>query len=194
MSLTWQRKQKNGNAAKEIAARKAGGVRRKKSLPVLIPEAISKTDSSQQESRAKAAKAAGTSPRYVSDAKKLRKEAPDLLAKVRKGDLKITQAMRQLKDRQRQTRQSANFEKVANLPKVTAAVGVKFATILIDPPWDFSKEGDKEVFGRTNPTYATMTDEQIAALPLARMGETTFAITTLCIDECSPPVGGKPPK
>jgi ribosomal protein L21E len=47
-----------------------------------------------------AAKALGTNRQYVSDAKKLQKEAPELLEKVKTGKLTISNAKKQLKNRQ----------------------------------------------------------------------------------------------
>jgi N6-adenosine-specific RNA methylase IME4 len=42
----------------------------------------------------------------------------------------------------------------------------EYPTIVIDPPWDWGDEGDADQFGRARPTYATMSIEQIAALPV----------------------------
>ena len=45
------------------------------------------------------------------------------------------------------------------------AVGsAKFATIVIDPPWDWGDEGDADQLGRARPTYSTMTIDEITAL------------------------------
>jgi N6-adenosine-specific RNA methylase IME4 len=42
----------------------------------------------------------------------------------------------------------------------------KEATVVLDPPWDWGDEGDSDQLGRARPTYATMTIEEIAALPI----------------------------
>lgn len=41
-----------------------------------------------------------------------------------------------------------------------------FKTIMIDPPWDVSDEGDVNQFGRANPRYATMPFAKILKLPV----------------------------
>jgi len=52
------------------------------------------------EAREQAAAMLGTNPRYVSDAKKLKDKAPDLLEEVRKGNLTIGKAKTELKRRE----------------------------------------------------------------------------------------------
>lgn len=46
-----------------------------------------------------------------------------------------------------------------------------FQTIVIDPPWDWGDEGDVDQFGIARPTYATMTINEIAALPVGELAE-----------------------
>ncbi len=70
--------------------------REPETLPEIFPEA------SPVESRDKAAALIGTNGRYVSDAKRLMSEAPDLAQHVKAGDMKITEARRQLQQRQKQ--------------------------------------------------------------------------------------------
>jgi len=52
-------------------------------------------------SRDHAAAAVGVNPRYVSDAKRIAREAPELVEKLRAGALTVPAAMRQLKEDQR---------------------------------------------------------------------------------------------
>ena len=42
----------------------------------------------------------------------------------------------------------------------------RFQTVVIDPPWDWSDEGDVDPIGRAKPDYATMSLAEIEALPL----------------------------
>jgi hypothetical protein len=37
--------------------------------------------------------------------------------------------------------------------------GARFATIVIDPPWDWGDQGDCDQLGRAKPQYATMSFE-----------------------------------
>lgn len=56
-------------------------------------------DSEERKARSQAAKALGTNRQYVSDAKKLQREAPELLEKVKMGKLTISKAKKELKNR-----------------------------------------------------------------------------------------------
>lgn len=49
---------------------------------------------------------------------------------------------------------------------LAAANGLRYQTVVIDPPWDWGDEGDVNQFGRAKPTYATMPIHEIAALPV----------------------------
>ena len=46
-----------------------------------------------------------------------------------------------------------------------------FQTIVTDPPWDWSDEGDVNQFGRTKPEYATMPIEEIEKLPIDKISD-----------------------
>jgi N6-adenosine-specific RNA methylase IME4 len=133
----------------------------------IIPE------SEKGEARAQAAKVVGTNPRYVSDAKTLKQEAPDLLEKVRAGETTLPQAKRELKERRREVRREENRQKIAAVPSPVQAVeqGARFSTIVIDPPWDWGDEGDADQLGRARPTYQTMPFAEIAELPLRELAD-----------------------
>jgi N6-adenosine-specific RNA methylase IME4 len=90
--------------------------------------------------------------------------------KVKAGELTVVEAKRQAKERERETRRDVNRAKVGSVAPLAEAA--RFATILIDPPWDFREEGDDDVYGRTRPTYAQMSDDAIAALPIGRLADT----------------------
>lgn len=72
---------------------------------------------------------------------------------------------RALKEQTREARREANRQLVAVAPTVIAS-GARFATIVIDPPWDWSDEGDQDQLGRARPTYGTLSVEELTALPL----------------------------
>jgi|HubBroStandDraft_2_1064218.scaffolds.fasta_scaffold94971_2 hypothetical protein len=66
-------------------------------------------------------------------------------------------------DREQKRCQDRAAVKESKAPEMLEGV---FATIVVDPPWDFGDEGDVDQFGRGKPDYATMTIEQIAAVPV----------------------------
>jgi len=49
-----------------------------------------------------------------------------------------------------------------------------YPTIMLDPPWDYGEEGDVNVFGRTKPTYAMMSIEELLdekKMPLGKLAD-----------------------
>lgn len=143
-------------------ARKRQGTR--SDIQEIIPE------SQKGQARDKAAAQVGVNPHYVSDAKRLQSEAPDLLEKVRAGESNIVQAKRELKERKREDRRDQNRGLIAKAPE-PLLVGAKFATIMLDPPWDWGDEGDQDQLGRARPTYGTMTIDEIEKLPVPNLSD-----------------------
>lgn len=91
---------------------------------------------------------------------------------IKRGEVDLEGVRRREKERQRETRRDDNRAKAAVAESPRVRIGqARFATILIDPPWDFREEGDDDVYGRTRPTYAQMSDAQIAALPVADLAD-----------------------
>lgn len=115
--------------------------------------------------RDKAAEIVNVDPTYVSKAEKLKNESPEAFAKVKAGEITITQANREIKDQKVTSRRAGNARK-ASKAKSLESCEMTFATILIDPPWDWGDEGDVNQLGRAKPDYGTMPLEEIAALPL----------------------------
>ncbi len=91
-------------------------------------------------------------------------------AAIRTGEKTLVQAKRDLREKKREQRRKANAVKVEQTEDVTALKEV-FATILIDPPWDWSDEGDVNQLGRAKPDYATMTIEQLHELPVGQLAD-----------------------
>jgi len=120
-----------------------------------------------------AAKAVGVNPHYVYDVDKIYKKDPELGGKVEKGETTISQALRQIREDAREERREANRQIVSAVPDATAAVaaGAKFATIVIDPPWDWGDEGDVNQLGRAKPDYATMSIEKLLELPVPDLAD-----------------------
>lgn len=132
-----------------------------KTLPERIPEPSVWTG----EAREQAADAVGVNPRYVSDAKRISEQAPELVPKMRAGEITVPQAMRELKERERETKRDQNRAAIVAAPEPTKITGV-YSTIVIDPPWDWGDEGDQDQLGRARPTYGTMTLDQLLGLPV----------------------------
>jgi len=85
----------------------------------------------------------------------------------------VLQVNREMKEERREERREENRVKVAEAttPEEIAEVGAKFATIMIDPPWDWGDEGDQDQLGRARPDYATMSKEQLLALPIPDLAD-----------------------
>lgn len=113
------------------------------------------------------AKELGVSRALVGMGKRVEEEAPELVEEVMSRAMTLTQANRKLKERKRQAERDANAEKIAAAPKPETLVGV-YSTIVIDPPWAIEDEGDVGTgsFGRTAPTYETMSIEDIEKIPV----------------------------
>lgn len=105
------------------------------------------------------------------------KGAPEVKEKLRAGDVSVNAAYTELKraerEGKREERREENRAKVAaaDTPETIIQAGAKFATIVIDPPWDWGDEGDGNQMGRAKPDYATMPIEKIAELPVADLAD-----------------------
>lgn len=97
--------------------------------------------------------------------------APETVAKLAANDINLAQAQREVKEQVREQRREENrviIQQAAPLADVSA----RFATIVIDPPWDWGDEGDVDQMGRARPDYATMPYEKLLALPVADKADT----------------------
>lgn len=74
---------------------------------------------------------------------------------------------RVLKEKKKEKKRKENQELVDSAESIEELIGAGLmATIVIDPPWDFTEEGDVDVYGRTRPDYVQMSDEEIEKLPV----------------------------
>lgn len=115
----------------------------------------------------------GVGPATVRRAEKFFQEVertPELKAAVAEGR-PVVQVKRELKEQAREARREENRQKIAAVPAPVAAVAAKYATIVIDPPWDWGDEGDGDQLGRARPDYATMSIDQLAALDVAKLAD-----------------------
>jgi N6-adenosine-specific RNA methylase IME4 len=127
--------------------------------------------------RVEIAKSAGVSTGQVGMAEQIIKKAPQLWEKAKQGDVSISSAYQQIrrieKEEKREARREENRAKVseAQAPEDIIKAEAKFATIVIDPPWDWGDEGDQDQMGRARPDYATMSKEQLMALPVGTLAD-----------------------
>ena len=91
---------------------------------------------------------------------------------MKNGKATFAQAERALKERVREERRQVNAAKVAAVPEPAQIVGVaRFATITIDPPWDWGDEGDGNQLGRAKTDYAGMSLEKLLELPVGDLAD-----------------------
>ena len=129
----------------------------------------------KQTTAAKLATEHGVSEATVKRAAKFAEEVentPELKAAVETGK-PVLQAKRELKEKAREERREENRAKIAQVkePAHIVAQQAKFATIVIDPPWDWGDEGDQDQLGRARPDYSTMSIAQLMELPVADLAD-----------------------
>jgi N6-adenosine-specific RNA methylase IME4 len=85
----------------------------------------------------------------------------------------VLQVKRELKEQHREARRQENAAKIerADTPTRIVETAARFATILIDPPWDWGDEGDNDQLGRAKPDYATMSIDELPDLPVAKLAD-----------------------
>jgi N6-adenosine-specific RNA methylase IME4 len=67
----------------------------------------------------------------------------------------------------REAKRQANRFLVENAPPLDGLPHV-FQAIVVDPPWDWGDEGDVSQLGRGDPTFVTMSLDELRALPVGR--------------------------
>lgn len=114
-----------------------------------------------QRATQQAATLLNTNRQYVSDAKKLKQESPDLFEQVKAGELTIPQAKQEIA-RQRTLEPAITPE----LPQG------KYRCLVVDPPWPVKKiEREERPNQGIELDYPTMTLEEIEALPIPDLSE-----------------------
>ncbi len=109
----------------------------------------------------RAAKKVGTNRTSVQDAAKLKAEDPEAFEAIAAGGKTVSQVKREKVEEQRAATRAADAKRIAEAPSLLEVVGkATFSTIVIDPPWDY-KDEDQTDSGRTFPTYATISFEEL---------------------------------
>ncbi|HQS22695.1 MT-A70 family methyltransferase [Acidovorax sp.] len=138
---------------------------------------MDKVEQPKHNTQKEIAKAADVGVGTVARAEIVKRKAPDLWEKAKAQEITIgaayTQVKRAEKEEKREERREENRAKVAEVvaPAQIVEAGARFATIVIDPPWDWGDEGDQDQLGRARPDYATMTMAQLLDLPVADMSD-----------------------
>jgi len=137
-----------------------------------LPKHIHKSDAQicASVSQSDAAELLNVSRRSVQYAAEVRHKAPELAEKIEAGELPLGRAVHILRDRDAETRRAENAIKVASAPSIEA-LRATFATIVIDPPWDWGDEGDVDQLGRARPTYQTMPYQDLLQLPVDELAD-----------------------
>lgn len=122
------------------------------------------------------AKEHGVSPATVRRAEKFFDEVENTpeLKKAVEEKRPVLQVKRELKEKAREARREENRQKIAAVPepeKAASLAQAKYATIVIDPPWDWGDEGDQDQLGRARPDYSTMTIEQLEKLDVGGLAD-----------------------
>jgi len=122
------------------------------------------------------AKEHGVSPATVRRAEKFYHEVENTpeLKKAVEEKRPVLQVKRELKEKAREARREENRKKIAEVskPEQSAVVAdAKFATIVIDPPWDWGDEGDQDQLGRARPDYSTMSIQQLEKLDVGGLAD-----------------------
>lgn len=131
--------------------------------------------------RERAAKAARTNPKYVSDAQRLKRDRPEIFEQVKAGDLAITEANRLIREQTRQAKLEAQAARAAeDSPAGTVidsleAVAGRWRALYIDPPWQYrdsgvSAEGEATALhGAAEHHYSTMPLDELERLPVGQL-------------------------
>ena len=110
----------------------------------------------------------GITKKESSAAQKLLSLPKRVCQKVRDGLMPRTAALRLVREQKREKARQENAAKVTDTERIEDLNGV-FSTFLVDPPWSWEDEGDVNQLGRAKPDYATMTIQQLTALPVDRL-------------------------
>lgn len=108
--------------------------------------------------REEAARIVGVNPHYVTDAKKIQHEAPDLADKVRAGEMTIPKAIQQIR------RQEVITDLSTIEAKEAKAIKGIYDVIVIDPPWPMQKIERNIAPNQVLFEYPTMTLDAITEL------------------------------
>ena len=145
-------------AQRKLEGERSGGRGRKKTIGENSPQVNGKAT-------AQAAKKVGVDEKYVREAARIAKDDPDALAAMASGARTLQQVKRAMVEKRRQEKRDADQARIQEHVEPLGRLEGVFSTIVIDPPWDYSDEGDAgDIYGRGLPTYQTLSMEQLLEL------------------------------
>ena len=123
------------------------------------------------EATARVAKRVGVGETYVREAVKIATKDPTAGMAMASGEKTLQQVKREKVEEKRAAQRAADAKRIAGAPSLRDVIGnATFSTLVIDPPWDYSDEGDPgDIYGRGRPIYQTLSMEQL--LELTTVGE-----------------------
>lgn len=140
-----------------------------KMMPSLLGDVSSKLESTDEQpeprkrdtpKRTQISKESAVSERKVKNALEIEKADPDLLNKVEAGEIKLSDATREIKRKA----VIENLESVA--VKEAKELAGEYDVIVIDPPWPMKKIERDERPNQSEFEYPTMTEEELAAMKM----------------------------
>lgn len=129
----------------------------------------------EKESRVQAAQITGTNQHYVTDAKKIEREAPELKEAVMAGTITLPQALKEVRIREREAKIEEQREAIAS-GKAELPEGV-FEVIAVDPPWNYGRTYDPDGSRIANP-YPEMTQDQLLDINLPAADDAVIFLWT----------------
>ena len=168
--LAVEAKERQRQAGEKAGAQRANAPRNEDGTFTKVPQLVGEpwTDDEvpmpkarENETGRQAAASVGTNHQYVSDAKRLEVEAPDLLAQVKAGELSIPKAKQEHKKRKAVEAATEAVETNKALPHEAR----QYRVIYADPPWKYGNTMP-EYFDEQAHHYPLMTVAEIAAMPV----------------------------
>ena len=145
-------------AQRKLEGERSGGRGRKKTIGENSPQVNGKATT-------QAAKKVGVDEKYVRGAARIAKHDPEALAAMASGARTLQQVKRAKVEKRRQEKRDADQARIDEHVEPLGRLEGVFSTIVIDPPWDYSREGDAgDIYGRGRPTYQTLSIEQLLKL------------------------------
>lgn len=138
------------------------------------PKTLLQNSAKVIDTREELAKAAKVSHDTIHKVEVLEREATEELKdKLESGEVSINQAYTDIKRKKKEADRNQNIEenvsKIGTIDSFDSLLNGSFSTIVLDPPWSWQDEGDISQFGRGNPTYSTMTLEELLVFPVDKM-------------------------
>lgn len=143
---------------KARGTRTVGGDKRSGGTVVLPPE------------QSPTLKSLGVTKRESAEAQMIHSLPVKTFESVKLGQKTRAQLKREIREKKRQSKRTANAAKVAGAVKPEELMG-KFSCLLIDPPWDWGDEGDVNQLGRAKPDYASKTIDELVRLPVSNLSD-----------------------